>query len=182
VRVARRSQLPGLLTHYESTSVTYSEVGATADVLPPGYRHAKRRTRLGDAPSVFEHASTALMDWRMHRRSGLAVAADVRATEGGTVVLGLGSPVSVVIPCRVIYVVDEPDRQGFAYGTLTDHPEQGEERFMVTRGGRGEAWLEIVAFSRPASRLVAWSGPVNRVAQLRATRRYEDALVQLADG
>ena len=34
-------------------------------------------------------------------------------------------------PCRVVYVVDEPDRRGFAYGTLPGHPESGEELFLV---------------------------------------------------
>lgn len=31
-------------------------------------------------------------------------------------------------PCRVLYVVDEPDWKGFAYGT----PECGEESFIVS--------------------------------------------------
>lgn len=31
--------------------------------------------------------------------------------------LGIG-PLALGIPCRVIYVVDRPDTQGFAYGTL----------------------------------------------------------------
>jgi uncharacterized protein (UPF0548 family) len=115
----------------------------------------------------------------MHRDSGLAVAYHGRATEGSTVVLGAGRPISLVIPCRVVYVIDEPDRQGFAYGTITDHPEQGEELFTVTRGHQGETWLEIIAFSRPASRLVASAGPMNRLAQLVATRRYEQALKNL---
>jgi uncharacterized protein (UPF0548 family) len=29
-------------------------------------------------------------------------------------------------PVRVVYVVDEPTRRGFAYGTLPGHPESGE--------------------------------------------------------
>ena len=33
-------------------------------------------------------------------------------------------------PCRVVYVIDEPDIRGFAYGTLPGHPESGEERFV----------------------------------------------------
>ena len=35
------------------------------------------------------------------------------------------------IPARVVYVVDEPARRGFAYGTLHGHPESGEEAFLV---------------------------------------------------
>jgi hypothetical protein len=38
--------------------------------------------------------------------------------------------------CRIVYVVDEQgpvQRFGFAYGTLPDHAESGEERFTVSR-------------------------------------------------
>ncbi|SIP67631.1 hypothetical protein BN9982_740001 [Mycobacterium tuberculosis] len=31
-------------------------------------------------------------------------------------------------PCRVVYVIDEPDVRGFGYGTLPGHPVSGEER------------------------------------------------------
>jgi uncharacterized protein (UPF0548 family) len=31
----------------------------------------------------------------------------------------------------VVYVVDEHDRRGFAYGTLRGRPESGEELFAV---------------------------------------------------
>jgi uncharacterized protein (UPF0548 family) len=35
--------------------------------------------------------------------------------------------------CRIVYVVDEISQKkfGFAYGTLLDHNERGEERFLV---------------------------------------------------
>jgi uncharacterized protein (UPF0548 family) len=112
----------------------------------------------------------------MHRRSGLAVASDGPATAGQTVVLGLGLGLRLLIPCRVVYVVDEPGRCGFAYGTLPDHPEQGEEAFVVTRDEDGAVWFEIRAFSRPSALLVQWAGPVGRAIQSLATTRYERAV------
>jgi uncharacterized protein (UPF0548 family) len=55
--------------------------------------------------------------------------------------------------CRVVYVIDEPGsirRFGFAYGTLPDHVEKDEERFMIEWDqGTGEFWYDILAFSRP---------------------------------
>ena len=42
-------------------------------------------------------------------------------------------PWKVREPIEVVAVVDEPDRQGFAYGTLTGHPLRGEEAFIVER-------------------------------------------------
>ncbi|PYS37238.1 MAG: hypothetical protein DMG14_21940, partial [Acidobacteria bacterium] len=33
--------------------------------------------------------------------------------------------------CPVVYVIEEARRFGFAYGTLQEHAEQGEEKFSV---------------------------------------------------
>jgi uncharacterized protein (UPF0548 family) len=115
----------------------------------------------------------------MHEGAGLAVAADGPAEVDRTVVLCLGRPVGIVIPCRVVYVVEEPNRRGFAYGTLPGHPEQGEEAFVVELADDDSVWLTITAFSRPGSRLVRWSGPLGRAAQSFATKRYVRALTRL---
>lgn len=89
--------------------------------------------------------------------------------------LGVG-PVSLRIPCRVVYVVDEPDRRGFAYGTLPGHPEAGEERFVLRRRDDGSVELTIAAFSRPASMLAKVGGPLSRKIQDMMTQRYLRAL------
>lgn len=73
-------------------------------------------------------------------------------------------------------VVDEPDRYGFAYGTLPLHPEEGEEAFLVERGDAGEVRFRIVAFSRPSHWAARLGGPVSRRVQQRALRAYLDAL------
>ncbi|GAA4696164.1 DUF1990 domain-containing protein [Nocardioides conyzicola] len=76
------------------------------------------------------------------------------------------------IPCRVAYVVAEPDRAGFAYGTLPGHPESGEERFLLTRLSDGRITFTVTAFSRPATRLARAGGPLTRSIQDRVSRRY----------
>jgi uncharacterized protein (UPF0548 family) len=82
----------------------------------------------------------------------------------------------VKVPARVVYVVDEPDRKGFAYGTLAGHPENGEEAFLVERRADDSVWLTIRAFSRPANRWWWIVYPVLRITQEVFTRRYERAL------
>jgi uncharacterized protein (UPF0548 family) len=165
---------------YIDSALTYGEVGATRGrELPRGYAHTTRRVQLGSGTETFERASTALLQWDMHRRSGLAVAADGPALPGRTVVLGLGVGLALVIPCRVVYVVDEHRRRGFAYGTLSGHPEEGEEAFLVTRDEGDQVWLDIVAFSRPGTILARLSGPLGRAAQSIATARYQRALLSL---
>ena len=116
------------------------------------------------------------MSWEMHRRSGLTVAAEGDAISGRTVILGLGRRWQLVVPCRVVDVVDEHRRQGFAYGTLSGHPEQGEESFVVSEDQDAAVWFEITAFSRPGAALVRLAGPVGRAIQAQATVRYENAL------
>jgi uncharacterized protein (UPF0548 family) len=176
MRLARRSGLAGLISVYETATLTYTEVGGTQHELPDGYSHTRRGTRLGSGRVSFGAAADAVLSWQMHRRSGLAVAAEGPAAEGMTVILGMGRPLVLVMPCRVLYVVNEPDRRGFAYGSLTDHPEQGEESFVVVIDADDTVRLEITAFSRPGNTLIRASGVVGRRIQARATRRYVDAL------
>jgi uncharacterized protein (UPF0548 family) len=80
------------------------------------------------------------------------------------------------IPARVVYVIDEPDRKGFAYGTLPGHPERGEEAFIVERRADGSVWLVIRAFSRPANAFFWAAYPALRLMQAIFTARYERAL------
>lgn len=96
---------------------------------------------------------------------------------GDTALLGVPfGPFRVNAPARVVYVVDEPQRKGFAYGTIAGHPEDGEEAFLVEIWDDGSVWLVIRAFSRPANRLWWCVYPVLRMMQELYTRRYERAL------
>ena len=61
------------------------------------------------------------MHWGMQRGSGLGVQASSEVVlVDAIVVVRLGF---LPAPCRVVYVVDEPDVRGFGYGTLPGHPE-----------------------------------------------------------
>ena len=176
MRLTPGSDLDAALARYQTAELTYAPVGATRGDLPAGYGHTHRRIRIGAGAEAFRQAADAVLTWEMHRRSGLIVAAEGPAMEGRTVVLGLGVGLKLLIPCRVVYVVDEPRRRGFAYGTLPDHPEQGEEAFVVTQDADEFVWFEIKAFSRPGALLVRWAGPVGRAIQSLATIRYERAV------
>ncbi|QBJ98902.1 DUF1990 domain-containing protein [Rhodococcus sp. ABRD24] len=156
--------------------MTYREVGATAGILPAGYRHVRESIRIGRGEDVFLAASDALMRWDIHRGAGLAVNAESpSAAPGVSVALRW---IGFTIPCRVVYVVDEPDRRGFAYGTLTGHPESGEERFCVERGPDGTVTAVITAFSRPGRWFTRIGDPVARVVQARMTHRYLEAFTR----
>ena len=85
-------------------------------------------------------------------------------------------PFHVGAPVRIVYVIDEPDRKGFGYGTLPGHPESGEEAWIVNRSDDGSVWLSIRAFSRPSALRWWLVYPVLRIMQELITRRYERAL------
>jgi uncharacterized protein (UPF0548 family) len=168
--LVRRPSLSAL----ETASVTYPEVGATAGRLPTGYRHVTRVAIIGHGRVAFDQCSAAVLSWEMHRRAGLSVhASHPVAVEGAVVALVLGgSRFGVVCPCRVVYVVEEPRRRGFAYGTLPGHPEQGEESFMVAHDPDDSVVLHVSAFSRPANALSRLGGPLTRWVQDWMTDRY----------
>ncbi|MEO5534448.1 MAG: DUF1990 domain-containing protein [Pseudolysinimonas sp.] len=98
---------------------------------------------------------------------------------GDTAILLLGWKIlSLRIPVRIVYVIDEPTRRGFGYGTLPGHPESGEEAFVVERRDDDSVWLTIRAFSRPAYAWL-WIGyPILRLFQAVFTSRYEHALTK----
>ena len=97
--------------------------------------------------------------------------------DGDTFALVIRLPVGgyVMAAGRVVFVLDEPDRRGFGYGTLPGHPEQGEEAFAVVRRG-DRMYFEITAFSRPRHPLARLAKPVSRLLQRQTTRRYIAAM------
>ncbi|SDT33832.1 Uncharacterized protein, UPF0548 family [Actinoplanes derwentensis] len=161
---------------------TYAEVGATQEAsLPPGYKHVRRDIRIGDGPETFDRAATALFGWRMHRGAGFGVVADRPAVPGLPVVIRIGlGRVALNAPCRVVYRVDQPDRRGFAYGTLPGHPESGEEAFVLHLTASGTVRFRITAFSRPATTIARLGGPLTSLAQELATNRYISSMLHLS--
>ena len=76
--------------------------------------------------------------------------------------------------CRVLYELGDrldDTNFGFAYGTLTNHAEMGEEIFQVSISpGSEEVSYSIRAASKPRAAL-AWIGyPITRILQARFRR------------
>ncbi|MFP5282574.1 MAG: DUF1990 family protein [Actinomycetes bacterium] len=181
---------PALLSAEEvdrlrAASFTYAEVGVTLGrSAPAGFAELRVAGRVGAGRADFDRAVDALFGWRMHPRAGVGVrAAEPRIGVDTVAVLRLGlGPASLHAPVRVVYLIEEPRRRGFAYGTLPGHPEAGEEAFVVSRRADNAVVFEVVAFSRPASRLTRLGGPVARIAQRVAARLYLQALRRCVRG
>jgi len=180
-------RLARLLDELRATPLTYPEHGRTlarSAALPSGYHHVRAGRDLGTGDAVWRAACDGVRGWRLHRGSGLRVApADPPIAVGTEVVtdVPLAGPVHVLAACRIVEVVDEPERFGFAYGTLAVHPEQGEEAFVVERTGDGPVRLSVTAFSRGNGLLMRLGGPVARRQQAVATEGYLDALQRHVD-
>ncbi|HEX9543896.1 MAG TPA: DUF1990 family protein, partial [Pyrinomonadaceae bacterium] len=70
-------------------------------------------------------------------------------------------------------------RFGFAYGTLRDHVERGEERFTVEWHKQDNSvWYDILAFSQPRHPLVRLSFPLARMLQKRFVRDSKRRMVE----
>lgn len=157
--------------------LTYPQVGATGDgaTLPAGYHHVRASARIGSGRDRFERAAESVMRYGMLQGAGVRVSASTDVAEVGTLVLGRLGPIPA--PCRVVYVVDEPDCRGFAYGTLPGHAESGEERFAVRyEPGSDSVYAEVVAFSRHGTWWSRLGGPVARAVQRVVTKRYLHAV------
>lgn len=155
--------------------LTYLETGSTAAELPAGYRHVRAIKRIGSGRPRFEQAADAVMRYGMLRGAGLRVDASTAVAEVGTDVLGRLGP--FLAPCRVVYVMAETNRRGFAYGSLPGHAVRGEEMFAVRFDpADGGVYSEVAAFSRPAAWWSRLGGPVLWLVQRLVTRRYLDAV------
>jgi uncharacterized protein (UPF0548 family) len=162
-----------------ASETTYTPTGGTlTDSLPSGYHHDRYERSLGDAPGTFQRASDGLRGWQAHLGAGLVVQPRNAPSVGSTVVTAIGlGPITAIAPCRIVAVVDEPRRFGFAYGTLPGHPESGEEAFIIDNTDQGVVF-QIVAFSRPAVALARLGSPISRRIQSATTRRYLDGLAR----
>jgi len=109
----------------------------------------------------------------------LLAADDTRVTVGATVVNAAPfGPLAVLAPCRVVALVEEPDRCGFAYGSLPGHPLDGKEQFTVERTDGG-VLLRIRSVSRPRG-LAGLAPAPARAGQRHVDRRYAAAARRLA--
>jgi uncharacterized protein (UPF0548 family) len=164
---------------------SYPAVGATSAAPPAGYAVDHTRIQLGVGSSVFAEGKAALEQWKHFQLGWVEPCWPDTAIEPGQVVGVLARVCGLwsLSACRIVYVVDERGpvtRFGFAYGTLPEHLESGEERFTIEwRHPDDEVWYDILAFSRP-NQLVARIGyPLARRFQRQFARDSAQAMVQV---
>ncbi len=157
---------------------TFEAVGATrCSASVDGFRFDTYSGVVGTGDADWQAAKEGLRAWAAHAGFRASVTPhDAPLVEGETVVLAATvGLLHVVIPCRIVYVVDEPNCFGFAYVTLPGHPECGEEAFMLDRSGQGITFT-MSSHSRPAELLPKLGAPVSRAVQRRANHAYIEGM------
>ncbi|MFO0800386.1 MAG: DUF1990 domain-containing protein [Gemmataceae bacterium] len=155
---------------------TYPSAGSTAATPPSGYTVDRTRVQLGVGDATFIAACAALERWEQFNLGWASAHPADLPLRPGEVVAVVARLVGAwwVNAARIVYALDETGpvtRFGFAYGTLPDHAESGEERFLVEWDRATDAvWYDIVAFSRPRHPLARLGYPLTRRAQRRFAR------------
>ena len=167
--------------------LSYKPVGI-ARQSPQGFNADLASSVIGHGRETFERAKIALSQWRHYEMGWVELFPRGAAIEPGTVVavlvhhLGFWS----LNACRVVYGIG--DRQtgssfGFAYGTLANHAEMGEEIFEVRLEPETEEVIyRIQAVSKPHAALARIGYPLARYFQERFRRDSISALRRAIEG
>jgi uncharacterized protein (UPF0548 family) len=116
------------------------------------------------------------MSWGVKTRSGFIVGpAQMLVGAEPRVVARLGL-FTLEEPVRVVALVDDPERCGFAYGTRRGHPVSGEEAFVLNRDRDNTIEFTLRSITRPASGPWRLAFPVLLLAQRFYRRRYRRAI------
>ncbi|ATC63082.1 DUF1990 domain-containing protein [Nibricoccus aquaticus] len=178
----RAAEVTAFRMKNERAALSYDELGQSASGYPAGYHVDHNSVRLGRGEETWTRACEALKTWQMFPKGWAAIEpADETVRAGQTLtMLARGYGVWWMSGCRIVYMVEEAGpvrRFGFAYGTLTTHVEQGEERFMAEMLEDGTVWYDLRAFSRPRFWPVKLMKPLARRLQKRFVRESLAAMV-----
>ena len=171
------------ISHQQRAAFSYPEVGASANDLPNRYNIDNNRILLGGGESTWHRAIEAVRGWQMFNMPWLHV-------YWPTTPIEVGATVAILVQhfgfyslnaARIVYVVNDDgpiSRYGFAYGTLMEHAERGEERFTVEwNRSEGNVWYTVLAFSRPQKTLAKLGYPMSRMLQRRFAEASKAAMV-----
>jgi uncharacterized protein (UPF0548 family) len=189
VRRPARERIDAFLAAQAVSPFSYAPVGGTrAGACPPGFNVDHHRIRLGAGEAAFTRAAGALRRWAMFELGWVTLC-------WPSAFIAAGQTVGVLVPlyglwslnaCRIVYSfesADEVRRFGFAYGTLADHMESGEERFSVEwRRDDDSVWYDLLAYSRPRHPLARIALPLSRALQRRFARDSLQAMLRASQG
>jgi uncharacterized protein (UPF0548 family) len=178
------STIRDFIARQQEKPFSYAEVEYSRSELPSTFTIDHHRVCLGQGRQVFEQAQVAMRHWEMFNQDWVQLCWPDAPLEVGTTVAVLVRALGVysLNACRIVYRLEEGgeiERFGFAYGTLSDHAECGEEQFSLEWHHSDDAvWYDILAFSRPNQLLSRVGYPYVRRLQKRFARGSMQAMVR----
>jgi uncharacterized protein (UPF0548 family) len=160
--------IQAFLTSEKAAALTYEPEGASImDTLVEGFDNDYQRVQVGAGAQQWERAKEAIRQWVHFPAAWTSVLPEQTPIEKGRVVAMFFRLFGAWWrnSCRIVYVIDEPNRYGFAYGTLPGHIESGEEVFLVELDTDGRIWYKLRAYSQPRHWMVRLGYPLARTLQ-----------------
>jgi uncharacterized protein (UPF0548 family) len=182
-----RPSIDAFIAAQQDQKLSYPEIGHSREGAPRGYTVDQSRIQLSVGAGTYQKAKSGIRQWKMFDIPWINLCWPETAIEPGATVAVAASHFGFwsLNPCRIVYVVEEQGtspRFGFAYGTLPDHSEVGEERFTVELNPDDQTvWYDIYAFSRP-KKLVRLGYPFARLLQKRFARESKLSMQRFVRG
>jgi len=181
VRRPSQAAIEGFLNAARDLPLSYEPVGMVRDVPVEG-RFDEEVAVIGCGADDFDRARAALAAWKQFDIGWVEVFPKAAPISAGTVVAVLIRHFGFwsLNGCRVVYAAASSKSGhhfGFAYGTLTNHAESGEELFEVFMDpDRGEVRYRIRAKSWPQAAIAHVGQPIVRALQARFRRHSVAAM------
>ena len=172
LRRPANSEIRGFLANQKESGFSYDALGLTrTGEAPDGFNVDHNRIRLGTGLQTFARGVDGIRHWKMFAMPQAQLCWPDTPIEAGSNVaivfchFGFWS----INAARIVYVLEEHgeiEKFAFAYGTLLDHAESGEERFAVEWNRADDSvYYDLFAFSRPRHPLVRITKPLARRLQ-----------------
>jgi uncharacterized protein (UPF0548 family) len=181
-----QSDLEAFLEQSRHLRLSYDPIGIAKE-SPAGFNADLASAVVGHGRSSFERAKLALIEWRHYEMGWAELFPRGASIEPGTDVavlvhhLGFWS----LNGCRVVYGMGDVQSRtnfGFAYGTLSNHAEMGEEIFELSFEPESENVIyRIRAVSKPHATLAKIGYPITRIFQERFRRDSISAMRRAID-
>ena len=184
-RCPSREAIERFVRDSQELPLSYSPVGIAAGEGVG--RFDETLVAIGRGEADFERARAALLRWRQFDIGWVETFPQNAPITVGTVVAILVRHFGFwsLNGCRVVYrvgSVEDDTRFGFAYGTLTNHAEAGEELFEVFADPQTEEVMyRIRATSSPRAAFAYLGYPLVRALQARF-RRHSAMAMKRATG
>ncbi len=168
------AQIEQFISSQSDSNFSYEPVSASVDgSIPLGYNVDHSRILLGHGSPTWHKAVQALRNWKMFEMPWVQLCWPHAPIEPGTNLAILISHFGFwsLNASRIVGVIQDSgasERYGFAYGTLLEHSESGEERFSIEwHKHDNSVWYDLLAFSRPRAKLARLAFPLSRMLQRR---------------